>query len=116
LSASLSHDDQSDTFANALEYKSNDGEHPVEFFEVYREYLNRFESKIEVFIRDVTSLSCFDLSSLSSRWDIPQEISMQNAKKSFKRKMSLETSDGLSKSFSRFVDLLNHFLLIPSSF
>lgn len=43
----------SDTFSNALEYKANDGEHPVEFFEVYRDYLNRFEAKIEDFIREV---------------------------------------------------------------
>jgi hypothetical protein len=46
----------SGTFANALEYKANDGEHPVEFFEVYRDYLNRFEAKIEDFIRDVRLL------------------------------------------------------------
>lgn len=44
----------SGVFINANEYKSNDGEHPVEFFEVYREYLRRFEGKIEQFIVEVS--------------------------------------------------------------
>ncbi len=49
----------SDTFANALEYKASEGEHPVEFFEVYRDYLARFEAKIEGFIREVIYYSVF---------------------------------------------------------
>lgn len=35
----------------ALDFKSGD-EHPIEFHDVYREYLQRFERKIEVFIED----------------------------------------------------------------
>jgi hypothetical protein len=43
----------SDTFSSALDYKSNEGEHPVEFFQVYQEYLSRFEQRIANFIVEV---------------------------------------------------------------
>ena len=43
-----------DVFRSSLDYKYNEGEHPVEFFEVYNDYLQRFEGKIEDFIREVS--------------------------------------------------------------
>ena len=43
----------SDTFSSALDYKSSEGEHPIQFFEVYQEYLRRFEGRIADFIVEV---------------------------------------------------------------
>ena len=34
----------------SLDYSSNEGEHPLEFFDVYKKYLTTFEGKIEDFI------------------------------------------------------------------
>lgn len=42
--------DHSDIFMASLDYSSNDGEHPLEFFDVYKAYLKKFETKIEDFI------------------------------------------------------------------
>lgn len=42
--------EHSDTFMASLDHNSNEGEHPLEFFEVYQEYLRKFEGKIEDFI------------------------------------------------------------------
>mmetsp|Transcript_1753 Transcript_1753/g.2747 ORF Transcript_1753/g.2747 Transcript_1753/m.2747 type:complete len:131 (+) Transcript_1753:149-541(+) len=45
--------EHSDTFASAVDYKCDGAEHPVEFFDVYRDYLSRFEGRIEGFIIDL---------------------------------------------------------------
>ena len=42
--------EHSDVFMASLDYNSNEGEHPLEFFDVYQDYLRRFEGKIEHFI------------------------------------------------------------------
>jgi len=42
-------DEHADTFMKALDFQPND-EHPLEFHNIYREYLSRFEGKIERFI------------------------------------------------------------------
>ncbi len=40
-------------FVRALDFEENSQEHPLEFHEVYREYLRRFEGIIENFIDTV---------------------------------------------------------------
>jgi hypothetical protein len=45
--------EHSDTFMASLDYSSNEGEHPLEFFEVYQAYLKKFEGKIEDCIIDL---------------------------------------------------------------
>lgn len=42
--------EHSDVFINALNFQEGNEEHPLEFHEVYREYLNTFEGMIERFI------------------------------------------------------------------
>jgi hypothetical protein len=42
--------ENSDVFMASLDYSSNEGEHPLEFFDVYQAYLKKFETKIENFI------------------------------------------------------------------
>lgn len=44
-----------DTFGGALEQKSDEGEHPLEYYEAYRAYINKFEGKISDFIEKVNS-------------------------------------------------------------
>lgn len=38
-----------------------DGEQPIEFFEVYNQYLTRFEERIEQFIRKVCNFNLYHL-------------------------------------------------------
>ena len=35
---------------DSLDYTCNEGEHPLEFFDIYQDYLKKFEAKIEDFI------------------------------------------------------------------
>ena len=41
-----------DVFAKSIDFKEGD-EHPLEFYNIYDEYLKRFERKIEAFITSV---------------------------------------------------------------
>lgn len=44
--------EHSDVFMQAVEFKDDHGEHPLEFYEVYKKYLSKFEGKISDFIID----------------------------------------------------------------
>jgi hypothetical protein len=44
------------TFVRSLDMTTGKEEHPLEFHDVYREYLSRFERKIERFIEKVNML------------------------------------------------------------
>jgi hypothetical protein len=46
-------------FESSLDYQAGTGEHPMEFFEVYKDYLDRFEKRIEDYICSVSFLKIF---------------------------------------------------------
>lgn len=43
-----------ESFQDSLECKSGEGEHPLEYYEAYRAYINKFEKKIADFIESVS--------------------------------------------------------------
>lgn len=44
-------------FQDSLECKSSDGEHPLQYYDAYRAYIQKFEKKISDFIEQVRALS-----------------------------------------------------------
>lgn len=43
-----------EAFQGSLECKSSEGEHPLEYYDAYRAYINKFEAKISDFIESVS--------------------------------------------------------------
>ena len=48
--------EHSDVFRSSIDCKTGEGEHALEYYEVYQEYLRTFEGKIEDFINEVKIL------------------------------------------------------------
>ena len=62
--------EHSDVFMQAVEFKDDHGEHPLEFYEVYKKYLSKFEGKISDFIIDVSTNPSFLPLNISNMKDL----------------------------------------------